>query len=239
MARKKNKQSDKQNQQFNNNPFSNLKGFAVSAEPTPLQPAAKAERSKTAENVSEPQVSGSDEDLFAREMARMGVQGQGARGSGQAPRQSQDVPEDDGEAFGEEHEDDQQVFLDALGGFDTVFRDEIPEDEERRATPRRMKLLRQGRLAPEGRLDLHGLTREDAREKVRFFLEDSVYQGLQTVLIVTGRGNRSTGEPVLRTDVERYLDFEAKAWVAEWGRAPGQYGGQGAIVAFLHKRKKG
>jgi len=58
------------------------------------------------------------------------------------------------------------------------------------------------------------------------------------VLIVTGRGNRSDGEAVLRTEIERYLAQEAAAWVTEWGRAPARYGGEGALVVFLRERRK-
>jgi DNA-nicking Smr family endonuclease len=104
---------------------------------------------------------------------------------------------------------DRELFLDALKGMDTVFEDAFPPEEEvQQVLPRRMKLLRQGRLVPEAKIDLHGLTREEARTKVGYFLEDSVYQGKKTVLIVTGRGKGSGGEPVLRAEVERYLSTE-------------------------------
>jgi DNA-nicking Smr family endonuclease len=62
---------------------------------------------------------------------------------------------------------------------------------------------------------------------------------MKTVLIVTGRGKSSGAEPVLRAEVERYLNHDAGAWVSEWGRAPRQYGGEGALVVFLKGSKKG
>lgn len=132
---------------------------------------------------------------------------------------------------------DDELFLDSLGKMDSVFRDEIPQDEEAAATPRRMRQLRQGKLAPEAKLDLHGLTRQEAREKVRFFLEDATFQGLKTVLIITGRGKGSSDGPVLRQFMEGYLSSDARAWVVEWGRAPARYGGEGALVVFLKGRR--
>ena len=96
-----------------------------------------------------------------------------------------------------------------------------------------MRQLRRGQLVPEDQLDLHGLHRHEALEKVRFFLEDAAYHGRRTVLIVTGRGQHSAEGPVLREAVARYLREEQGGQVLEWGVAPKNYGGDGALVVFL------
>lgn len=132
---------------------------------------------------------------------------------------------------------DEELFLASMGQMDSRFRDEIPlQGEEANAAPRRMRQLRQGKRSPEARIDLHGLTRQEARDKVRFFLEDAVFHGFKTVLIITGRGKGSADGPVLRDFMEGYLSREARAWVVEWGRAPARYGGEGALVVFLKGR---
>ncbi len=129
---------------------------------------------------------------------------------------------------------EEQQFLSALGPLTTHFADEYElEVTTPAASPRRMKQLRQGLVRPEARLDLHGLTRDEVRGKVRSFLEDAVHHRKKVVLIITGWGKNSPGEPVLRQEVERYLSLDAKAWVVEWGRAPRQLGGDGALVVFL------
>ncbi len=171
-------------------------------------------------------------------MAQLGVDRQGGEAAASPEAEADEACTPDEVASKVEEVDDETLFLSSLEGFDTVFADEFPEDHADTAAPRRMKQLRQGRLVPEERLDLHGMSREDAREKVRWFLDNAVYHGKKTVLIITGQGRGSAGEPVLRGDMERYLDREAKAWVLEWGRAPKQYGGEGALVAFLKSRKK-
>jgi DNA-nicking Smr family endonuclease len=132
---------------------------------------------------------------------------------------------------------DRDLFLASLGEMEAIFTDEFPAADEPVAVPRRMRQVRRGELLPEERLDLHGLGRAEARERVRHFLDNAVYHGRKTVLIVTGRGKGSGGEPVLRAEIERYLKYEAAAWVAEWGRAPARYGGEGALVVFLKGRK--
>jgi DNA-nicking Smr family endonuclease len=73
--------------------------------------------------------------------------------------------------------------------------------------------------------------------KVPFFLQDSVYQGFQTVLIITGKGLHSKEGPVLRTAVEKLLS-QQKEQVLEWGLAPQRYGGSGALVVFLRRNSE-
>lgn len=222
MARNKDKASGKQ--VFSANPFKQLKGFAVSGEELPAP-------------VTKPQVKVEElpeEELFAHEMERLGVKEQRAAIPGRAL--PPEAAKEEGPAPSRPPTDDRELFLHALGQMDAVFRDEFPEEPQLRAQPARMKQLRQGRLTPQAQLDLHGLTRETALERVGFFLQDAVYQGWCTVLVITGQGKRSEEGPVLRAAVERYLAEDGGAWVAEWGRAPARYGGDGALVVFLKAR---
>jgi DNA-nicking Smr family endonuclease len=210
---------------FQQNPFKSLKGFSVSA-----RQESKAVVEK--EFFPVPATSSDEAELFTKEMTRLGLERAGKEDTVQEEVQGESgvVPM---------YKTDQELFLAALGRMDVRFQDEIPPREEQPPVPRRMKQLRQGKLFPEAKLDLHGLTRKEAREKVRYFLEDSVYQGKKTVLVVTGRGKGSGGEPVLRAEVECYLSLDAGTWVSEWGRAPRQYGGNGALVVFLKGKKEG
>ena len=132
-------------------------------------------------------------------------------------------------------ESEQELFLKEMDTLGVSFRDAVPEKDEPApaAAPRRMKQVRRGTLQPEASLDLHGLHREEALQKVRYFLEDCCYQGLRTLLIITGRGASSQQGAVLRPEVEKFLSSTGRAWVSEWGRAPRQYGGEGALVVFL------
>jgi DNA-nicking Smr family endonuclease len=216
--------------EFDNNPFKALKGVAA-----PLQNAAQPLLPPKVPDKPATESCPDDADLFAREMNLLGVSRQGAEPGESRPEAPSETEESGGEA--PEPATDQELFVASLGQMDAVFQDEIPLAERPSADPRRMKLLRQGRLVPEARLDLHGLSRQEAREKVRYFLEDSVYQGRKTVLVITGRGKGSADGPVLRSDMQRYLSSEAGAWVVEWAQAPGRYGGEGALVVFLKTLK--
>lgn len=225
MKDKKDRKQDKTTQ-MRNDPFKALKGFCVSAsEPSPPAKAAPTPRS----------VAGDEPVAFSEEMARIGVRKLKVP-ERETPRPTTPPVEDPLPAS----VGDADLFVAALGQLDTVFSDQFPEEDEvvPTAAPRRMKLLARGKLMPEATLDLHGLSRDEALERVRHFLDNAAYHGRKTLLIVTGKGLRSESEPVLRTVVERFLNGEGRSLVAEWGRAPRQFGGDGALAVFLKSAEK-
>ena len=67
-------------------------------------------------------------------------------------------------------ESDLNTFLDAIGSMEKVFKDEWCGDvPDKRAVPRRMKQVERGQLKPEDELDLHGMTVDEATDKVLSF----------------------------------------------------------------------
>jgi DNA-nicking Smr family endonuclease len=233
VARKKKPEPSVSGKEFQISPFKKLKGLAVSKSHLPPSPAEGKNTLRTTPVPAETD----DAALFAQEMEMLRVEKRDADdATSMLPEQESPAPIPAQPAT--IPATDRELFLAALGSMDSVFRDEMPSQAEPSAAPRRMRQLRQGKLLPEAQLDLHGATRDEARQKVRFFLEDSVFQGRKTVLVITGRGKGSPGGPVLRADMEKYLRYEAKAWVVEWGRAPARYGGEGALVVFLRQTRK-
>ena len=65
-------------------------------------------------------------------------------------------------------------------------------------------------------LDLHGLTAAEASARAERWLRDQAAQGERTVVIVTGRGNRSRGQPVLRPEIEHLLSTFPGGAVEGW-----------------------
>lgn len=199
---------------FQNAPFKALKGASVFPEqqPAPQQPAKP----------EPPEV----EPDFLTAMEQLGVKPSGDARAEEPPPE----PAEQGTA----PEDDEALFLEQLGRFDKRFRDELPvEDQPTTASPRRLRQLRRGRIAPEAELDLHGSDRDTALVRLGHFLDNARFHGLQCVLVITGRGNRSAEGPVVREAVERYLAGPGGEQVLEWARAPRQHGGEGALVIFL------
>ncbi|HEX5724821.1 MAG TPA: Smr/MutS family protein [Longimicrobiaceae bacterium] len=54
-------------------------------------------------------------------------------------------------------------------------------------------------------LDLHGRSGDEARRQAERWLRARQAEGARTVVVVTGRGNRSAGPPVLRGEIEDLL----------------------------------
>lgn len=100
--------------------------------------------------------------------------------------------------------------------------------------------MRRGKMAVEGRLDLHGMTQAVAHDELIGFITRAYGQGKRCVLVITGKGTRDTGEiGVLRQAVPGWLNAPPlKGLIHAFDHAARPHGGQGALYILL-KRNKG
>jgi DNA-nicking Smr family endonuclease len=95
-----------------------------------------------------------------------------------------------------------------------------------------VRKLRKGHWTIQDQLDLHGLRRDDAREKVAEFLRKATRRGLRCVRIIHGKGLGSVNqEPVLKHMVHKWL--VQKDEVLVFCQAKAADGGAGAVVVLL------
>ncbi len=95
--------------------------------------------------------------------------------------------------------------------------------------------LRRGHWALQGQLDLHGLTRDEARDVLATYVRDSHRRGLRCLRVVHGKGHGSPGrQPVLKGKVQRWLAQCAE--VIAFAQATGPHGGAGALMVLLAGR---
>ena len=81
-------------------------------------------------------------------------------------------------------------------------------------------------------LDLHGMTREQARPALVSFIASSQTFGTRCVCIIHGKGYGSAqGEPVLAVRVRQWL--KQLPAVSAFAAAPPSYGGSGALLALI------
>jgi DNA-nicking Smr family endonuclease len=114
----------------------------------------------------------------------------------------------------------------------------MPESRERlhRTAERRM---RRGSVEVADRLDLHGLTRDEAHRAVMRFLSGLASDGGRIALVITGKGTMKGGEGVLRSELPRWLSEGTLARsVLAWRPAAPRHGGEGAFYVLL-RRKEG
>lgn len=100
-----------------------------------------------------------------------------------------------------------------------------------------LKRLRRGEWSIQSQVDLHGLRRDEARERLAEFLREAVRQGQRCVRVVHGKGLGSPGrEPVLKGKVRAWL--VQKREVLAFTQARAAEGGAGALVVLLGMEPK-
>lgn len=103
--------------------------------------------------------------------------------------------------------------------------------------------MKRGKLKPEGRLDLHGLTLDRAHPMLTQFILSAQRSGKRLVLVITGKGkSRDDGGPipvrfgVLRHQVPQWLALPPlSSAVLQVTQAHDRHGGGGAYYVYLRK----
>lgn len=105
--------------------------------------------------------------------------------------------------------------------------------------------LKRGKLRPEGRLDLHGMTLDRAHPALTGFILSAHKNGKRLVLVITGKGKmRDDGGPipvrhgVLRHQVPQWLQMPPLASaVLQVSQAHISHGGGGAYYVYLRRQR--
>lgn len=105
--------------------------------------------------------------------------------------------------------------------------------------------MQRGKLKPEARIDLHGLTLAQAHPMLTEFILDAYARGLRLVLVITGKGrDREQDGPipirrgVLRQQVPAWLyAVPLGAVVLDIRTAHLKHGGEGAYYVYLKRRR--
>jgi DNA-nicking Smr family endonuclease len=100
-----------------------------------------------------------------------------------------------------------------------------------------VRKLRRGVWVLQDEIDLHGLRREEARERVGAFLRGASRAGFRCVRVVHGKGHGSPGrEPVLKAKVKSWLVQHQD--VLAFTHARPADGGHGALIVLLKPGEK-
>lgn len=96
--------------------------------------------------------------------------------------------------------------------------------------------IAKGKLAIEGRIDLHGMTQDEAHGLLLSFIGQASNRHLRTVLVITGKGRSPKSEGVLKRAVPHWLSQPAfAAHVSGYSDAAQGHGGEGALYVRLRK----
>lgn len=214
--------------EFQVNPFADLKGIAVAK--TAATPEVKPVVQKTADSIE------SGMDLFLQAVA--GVQPLQTYGKKQPKTALNPFLQAAKKVEEKLLVIDENAFLEEIGRLkiDSKFSDDVPnEDELQPLAGNRLRQIKRGVVSVNHQLDLHGLLREEALDALKHFLHSAQKKGQKAVLIITGKGNHSSEEPVLQQAVAAWLRDAGRTTVLEFAPAPREMGGSGAFVVFLRQ----
>lgn len=98
--------------------------------------------------------------------------------------------------------------------------------------------LRKGEIPIERRIDLHGMTQDDAHAALDRFIRQAWSGGKRMLLVITGKGSITAGGGVLRRHVPRWLAAgEHSPRVLRIETAQSRHGGGGAFYVLLRRRR--
>ena len=134
-------------------------------------------------------------------------------------------------------EEDERAALDESLSAPLSFEDRLDMGDEaaflRTGIPRRvLSDLRRGRWVLQGQIDLHGFTRDEAREALGHFLVSSLQQGHRCIRVIQGKGLGSPG----RISILKQL---SRGWLAQreeilaFCQAGPNHGGSGALLVLM------
>lgn len=86
---------------------------------------------------------------------------------------------------------------------------------------------------PDALLDLHGLTSDEAWDRLGHFFNQAWNQGAEKVLVIHGKGNHSEGEAVLKRTTKQFI--EQCPFAGQYGHPSAAGGGSGATWVLLKR----
>ncbi|PWL19550.1 DNA mismatch repair protein MutS [Falsochrobactrum shanghaiense] len=99
--------------------------------------------------------------------------------------------------------------------------------------------ISKGRVQIEARIDLHGLTQNEAHELLYGFLLDAHARGLKHVMIITGKGRSFGSAGILRQAVPHWFSTPMfRLLVSAYEDAARHHGGDGALYVRLRRQNR-
>ncbi|HEY8211978.1 MAG TPA: Smr/MutS family protein [Myxococcaceae bacterium] len=215
-----------------NTPFKDLKSKLQPETPAqPPGPAAPAKKPTPPPKKASPAQEEDDARLFYEAMAGAAPlkdRGEVKPPEGVVPR----IVDENAEALAQLSD-----LVSGEGPFDIADSDEFAEGHAPGVNGGLMRALKRGDFSVQGHLDLHGMSRVEAKEAVERFVAESKRAGKRCVLVVHGRGLNSKDQiPVLKEALRTWLQRGriAKSVLA-FATARPHDGGAGAVYVLLRK----
>ena len=106
--------------------------------------------------------------------------------------------------------------------------------------------LKRGQIPLEGKLDLHGMTQNEAYDTLQSFIPNAYNQGKRCILVITGKGSRKENHGPLFHQRTGILKEKTPEWlttpplnqyILKIQTARPQHGGDGALYVLLRRKR--
>ena len=138
-----------------------------------------------------------------------------------------------------------QYYIDNFKGFNIGFsknENEIINREKNKLYQKTIstsnfKLIKNGKVKPDGVLDLHGYKLQDAKIALQKYIVNAYEKNTRNVLIITGKGQNNTG--ILKKEVPLWLNDKILTnLLVNYKIAPKNFGGDGALLVRIKNKNK-
>jgi DNA-nicking Smr family endonuclease len=117
-----------------------------------------------------------------------------------------------------------------MNRYGVIDKDKMADETAERAKFESRSYLAETRI--EARIDLHGLTAEEARSRLDSFVGDCQHRGIRKILIIHGKGIHTTGsDPVLGSVVRDVIEEDSRLGMS--GHPDKRQGGNGATWVII------
>ena len=117
-----------------------------------------------------------------------------------------------------------------LRRYGTVDKDKMAEEDEEREKFHRRSYIAEMRC--DSRIDLHGLTRDEAWNRLEAFVSECERAGYKKIMIVHGKGIHTKGtDPVLGEMVRKFIEIDKRLGTS--GHPESNQGGKGSTWVIL------
>lgn len=167
------------------------------------------------------------------EEAGSGKAGSGGNSAGKTVAASKNSPAEDSSRQELPKVNPMELWLRRYG---VVDKDSLAHEQEERERSQNREYLK--RLPIGARIDLHGLTRDEAWERLDTFIGDCSRRGIQKVLIVHGKGHHSKEQSdvsVLSAMVRTFVELDRRLGAS--GHPDKKLGGSGATWVIIKKNR--
>ena len=116
--------------------------------------------------------------------------------------------------------------------YGVIDKDAAAEEYEYRSKIESREYLR--KMRPEEVIDLHGMTKDEAWQRLNGFVTECKRRGLHKILIIHGKGNHSHGtDPVLGEMVRSFIECDKR--LGSSGHPDRNHGGSGATWVIIRQ----